>query len=270
VEIKEFQKKIWKYYKKDGRHDLLWRKTADPYKILVSEVMLQQTQVDRVIPKYKAFLKAFPTAKKLAEASNAEVLKLWSGLGYNRRALYLKRTAESIVKDFKGTFPKTAEELERLPGVGPYTARAIATFSYNASYILIETNIRTVFLYEFFPKEEHVSDIQVLSLIEATLPRRNPREWFWAVMDYGSHLKKTIPNPSRKSKHYIKQSTFAGSVRQMRGQILKILTSTGPQTRKKLASAISKKDQARFEKALDLLTADGFIIISPKGRIQIS
>ncbi len=203
------------HYKKHGRHSLPWRKTHDPYKILVSEVMLQQTQVDRVVPKYKAFIKKFPTASRLAEAKLADVLRLWSGLGYNRRAKYLHEAAKIMSRGF------ASGHLEELPGVGPYTAAAVRVFAFNKPEILIETNIRTVLLYHLFPKSEQVPDSKLVQYMIPLLKNQQPREWYAALMDYGSYLKSAHPNPSRRSKHHTKQSKFKGSDREIRGAILR-------------------------------------------------
>lgn len=267
-DIKAFQKKVLDFYTKEGRHDLPWRKTTDLYKILVSEIMLQQTQVDRVVPKYKAFLNAFPNAKALASAPLSEVLVLWSGLGYNRRALYLKRAAETVTTKWKGKFPKTAPELQSLPGVGPYTARAVAAFAYNSPDVFIETNIRRVFLHEFFPKSTDVPDAKLYPLIEAALDIQNPRVWYWALMDYGSHLKATVINPNRRSKHYTKQSKFDGSLRQMRGAILKVCTDAGKISKTKLLAQY-RDDRMRAKQALEGLVADGFVSIDTKNIVSV-
>ncbi len=161
-----FQKTILDWFAKNGRHDLPWRQTTNPYRILVSEMMLQQTQVDRVKEKYREFLKVFPVPKKLAEASPAEVLAVWKGLGYNRRALYLKRAAEMIMHDFAGRFPRKVLDIQKFPGVGPYTARAVAVFAFNQPCTFIETNIRRVFLHFFFADKENVSDTELIPCIE--------------------------------------------------------------------------------------------------------
>lgn len=216
-----FKKTVRTFYKTHGRHTLPWRKTTNPYRILVSEIMLQQTQVDRVVPYYKAFFKKFPTVKALAKAPLSDVLRMWQGLGYNRRAKMLHNAAKEVVNENKGRFPKTYEALVTLPGVGEYTAKAVRTFSYNEPEVVIETNIRTVFLHHFFPKSKKVSDEKLLPLIEETLDKKNPRDWYAALMDYGSHLKKTVPNPSRKSAHHTNQSPFKGSDREIRGAILR-------------------------------------------------
>lgn len=254
--IKEFKKEIYSYYVKHGRIHLPWRKTTDPYKILVSEIMLQQTQVERVIPKYKAFLKKFPTIKKLARATNSEVLALWSGLGYNRRAVNLKRAAEIIVKNYKGIFPKTKEELDLLPGVGPYTAGAICAFAYNTPEVFIETNIRTVFIHFFFKHTKKVSDKDIFLLIEKMVDIKNPKRWYSALMDYGSMLKIMYPNPSKKSTQYARQSRFKGSIREVRGSILRILLKNKKGTIRDFKKGF---DVDRVTKALEGLIKDSLI-----------
>lgn len=225
--IAQFQKTILDYHNKEGR-SFPWRKTRltggqapDPYAILVSEVMLQQTQAERVIPKYEAWMKTFPTAESLAKAKVTEVLKLWQGLGYNRRTLNLKRAAEMIVKEYGGVFPKTIEAIDALPGVGPYTAGAIAAFAFDMPSAFIETNIRTVYLHFFCKGKKKVSDTALLIRIERTLPKSNVREWYNALMDYGAMLKKKEGNANVRSAHYAKQSKFRGSRREVRGAILR-------------------------------------------------
>lgn len=230
----KFVSVVWKYYKAHGRLRLPWRNLPadrqgrlNPYRILVSEIMLQQTQVDRVIPKYKSFLKHFPTFKKLSEASLGDVLREWQGLGYNRRAKLLHECAKEITQKCRGrgAHPKSYDELMRLPGIGPYTAGAVMAFAYNEAVPIIETNIRTVFIHHFFPGDTDIPDKQLFQLTGIVLDRKNPREWYWALMDYGAHLKKTIGNQNQRSKHYAKQSTFKNSDRQIRGMILRALTA---------------------------------------------
>lgn len=222
-----FKKTVWSYYKKHGRN-LPWRDTRDPYKILVSEIMLQQTQVERVIPKYNSFIKKFPTVKKLADASLKDVLKEWQGLGYNRRGLYLKKAAEETVKNFNGKLPKDYQPLLSLPGIGPATAGDILAFAYNIPIPVIETNIRTVFLHHFFNDAscKQIHDKEILPIVEKTLDKKNPRDWYWALLDYGSYLKRTIGNQNSKSRHYLKQSPFRGSNRELRAKILKHILNT--------------------------------------------
>ena len=162
-----------------------WRTTRDPYSILVSEIMLQQTQVERVKTKYTEFLAAFPTIESLASSLLTDVLRTWQGLGYNRRAIALKRCAEEIVSRYSGQFPRDTAELETLPGIGPYTARAVAAFAFGMAEPLIETNIRTVFIHFFFHGRDRVSDREIMPLVARTLDRHNPREWYYALMDFG-------------------------------------------------------------------------------------
>jgi len=252
---KEFVRTVRQFYRKN-RRDLPWRETSDPYKILVSEVMLQQTQVSRVGKKYPEFLRVFPTVKKLASAPTSEVLKVWQGMGYNRRALALKRAAEGIVVEHKGKVPNNPELLEMLPGIGHYTARAIVAFAFNTPHVFIETNIRRVYIHHFFPRAKSVPDKKLLPLIEATLDRKNPREWYAALMDYGSTLPKTTLNPNRQSKHYVKQKPFKGSNREVRGKILKLLTAEGGKTLPALTKHIQYPSLADN---LAALAKEGFI-----------
>lgn len=225
--IQKFQEAVWNFFENEGRQTLPWRKTKNPYKIWVSEIMLQQTQVSRVVEKYKSFLKKFPTIESLAQSSQAEVLREWVGLGYNRRALFLKKGAEFVMKDLQGKFPKEVSKLETIPGIGHYTARAIATFAYNQKHVFVETNIRTVYFNHFFKNKETVHDKQVLEMVEKTLPEENFREWYWALMDYGSFLKKQGKGKNTQSRHYTKQSKFEGSDRQIRAAVVRYLTEKG-------------------------------------------
>ena len=218
-----FRNIVLKHYRRNRRY-FPWRKTANPYRILVSEVMLQQTQASRVVPKYNEFLKKFPTFKTLAEAPLRKVLRAWQGLGYNRRALSLQRTAREVMLRHKGKLPRDEHKLERLPGIGPYAARAVLAFAFNRPTVFLETNIRTVFIHHFFKTKRRVSDKEILPLATAALDRRNPRQWYAALMDYGAFLKKTEGNASRKSAHYKPQPPFRGSSRELRGQIIRALT----------------------------------------------
>lgn len=218
-----FGRRILEWYRTHGRHDLPWRKSRNPYNILVSEVMLQQTQISRVIEKYREFLLAFPSVRALARANARDVLVVWQGLGYNRRALYLQRAAYQIVKEHNGRFPRHVEKLEALPGIGPYTARAVAVFAWNAPEILLETNIRRVMLHFFFRDQDRVSDSQIEPLLQRMLHHKDPRIWYWALMDYGAGPLKKISNPNRRSKHYIKQTRFEGSRRYVRAKALSFL-----------------------------------------------
>ena len=201
---------------------MAWRQPPhDPYKILVSEIMLQQTQVSRVAQKYAEFLKRFQTAAVLARAPLADVLAVWNGLGYNRRAKFLWQAAAKIT-DFAENWPTTQAEWQKLPGVGPNTAGAVLAYAFNKPVAYLETNIRTVFLHHFFQGQVDVPDSAILALVTETLPA-NPREWYWALMDYGAFLKLTQGNLNKASRSYAKQSRFAGSLRQVRGEVLRQL-----------------------------------------------
>ncbi len=260
-EEKHFVKTVSKHYKTAGRHDLPWRKTTNPYHILVSEIMLQQTQVARVIPKYKEFLKQFPTVQRLSAAPLGEVLRAWQGLGYNRRAKFLKLAAEVVTNEHKGIWPKTYEEILRLPGIGSYTAGAVMNFAYNLPVPLIETNIRTVYIHHFFKDTEGVADNELLPIIERTLDTTNPRVWNWALMDYGSHLKETVGNVSRKSKAYQKQSNFKASNRYIRGIILRELTRCA-MTKTTLFKNLNSIEKERVQQQLESLEREGMVLIT--------
>ncbi len=220
--IRSFNHTIYLYYRAN-RRSFPWRKTRNPYHILVSEIMLQQTQTDRVLDKYTLFLKTFPNFRTLAQAPVSKVLKVWQGLGYNRRAISLHRIAQIVVKEYHGRLPKTVEKLMALPGIGHYTASAICAFAFNQPTAFIETNIRRVYLHFFFPRRKKVEDQEILAVVEKTVDKKNPREWYYALMDYGVMLKSLVPNPNRRSAHYTKQSKFEGSNRQIRGMILKAM-----------------------------------------------
>ncbi len=253
----EFRNLVLGHYGEAGR-DLPWRRTEDPYAILVSEVMLQQTQVPRVVPKYEAFLRAFPDVGSLATASLADVLAAWSGLGYNRRAKALRTAAGIIVAEHGGRVPGTLEGLTALPGIGYATAAQILAFAFGIALPFIETNVRTVYLHEFFGDAVDVPDAAIMPLVEATLDRGDPRTWYYALMDYGTHLKATVPNPSRRSAHHTRQSRFEGSDRQLRGALLRELTARPGQNATELADATGF-DPLRVEGILAALRAEGFL-----------
>ncbi len=263
--MEDFQSIVLEYYRKHGRHDLPWRLPGkngfDPYKIMVSELMLQQTQVQRVIPKYEAFMQEFPDVDSLADAPQKDVLVAWSGLGYNRRALYLQRAALAIKQDFGGNFPDDTKLLTTLPGVGKNTAGAIAAYAFNEPAAYIETNIRTVYLHHFFADQTAVSDKQIFEKVAETLDTENPRQWYWALMDYGSYLKQSIGNNTQRSKAYSRQSAFAGSRREIRGQIIRSLAG-GPKTSVQLISEINDD---RLSSVLNDLVAEKMIVKSPSG-----
>lgn len=253
--IDAFREVVLGFYREKAR-SLPWRETRDPWAILVSEVMLQQTQVDRVVPKYLSFLAAFPGPAALAAAPLAELLGLWSGLGYNRRALALRRAAEALAAAGASGPPDDEEGLLALPGVGPYTARAVLAFAYGRPSVFIETNIRTVFLYHFFPRSEKVGDALLEPLAAASLSREDPRSWYYALMDYGSALKREYGNPNARSAQYARQSPFEDSHRRIRGAILREL-GRGPSGRDELAARLPFARE-RVDKAIGELVAEGF------------
>ncbi|MBI3255467.1 MAG: A/G-specific adenine glycosylase [Candidatus Andersenbacteria bacterium] len=222
--IPAFQKHILGWYAKNQR-SMPWRQTRDPYKILVSEIMLQQTQVSRVIPKYKEFLAAFPTVQALAKAPEKKLLKVWAGLGYWRRARFLKETAKAVVKNHAGKFPKIPTELIELPGIGPYTAGALSCFAFNNPQAFIDTNIRRVYLHFFFADKKDVPDKEILPIAQKAVWLKDPRTWHYALFDYGAtELKDKSIN--KRSRHYAKQSDFTGSFRSFRAYALKHLLTT--------------------------------------------
>lgn len=215
--------------------DLPWRNTRDPYAIWISEVMLQQTQVARVLGRWESWLDEFPSVFALAEAPTASVLSAWQGMGYNRRALALKEAARLIAEERDGRFPSDARELCALPGIGPATAQGIRSFAFDLPGIYLETNVRTVFLHHLFPEAVSVPDRELKPLVEAACPGDavpfaaprdagdTPRSWYYALLDYGAELKKSVPNPSRRSREYARQSRFEGSHRQKRALVVRML-----------------------------------------------
>lgn len=258
MDMQEFQELIWQKGRELYR-PMPWREDTRPYYILVSELMLQQTQVDRVIPKFTAFIARFPDEATLAQASLGEVLTLWSGLGYNRRAKFLHDSAQKITTTHGGVFPDRYEDVLALPGVGPGTAGAIMTYAYSHAVAFIETNVRTVYFHHFFTDGEKVPDTELMPLLERTIDQLHPREFYWALMDYGTWLKKQGAGRILQSAHYKKQSPLKGSVREVRGQIVKQLT----------VKAMSINDlqrqyvgDDRFDTALAGLLRDGLVVQS--------
>jgi A/G-specific adenine glycosylase len=255
----EFQNLVIQYYV-DHQRSLPWRQpdaagTFDAYRIMVSEIMLQQTQVNRVIDKYQEFIACFPTSSILATAPLQDVLTVWQGLGYNRRGRFLRDAAVIITNRHHAQVPNTITDLVALPGIGPNTATAILVYAHNQPLAFIETNIRSVYLHHFFPGSDSVSDKEILRLVEQTMDQSNPREWYWALMDYGTYLKKTHGNPNLRSRHYAKQSRFEGSVRQVRGEILRRLTKH-PWEEMMLSQAI---EDERFAAVIEGLISDKLI-----------
>jgi A/G-specific adenine glycosylase len=273
-QINTFRQLVLDFYSAN-RRDLPWRQTTDPYSIMVSEIMLQQTQVDRVIPKYLSWIERFPASKILAESTLREVLSYWSGLGYNRRGQNLLRAAQVLESEhggsfesFKNTFNLKKDPLTSLPGIGPYTAAAIRAFAFSEPVIMIETNIRTVYIHHFFPKSQVVSDQELMPIIEATLDRDNPKNWYNALMDYGTHLKAGVGNLNRQSKSYTKQAAFAGSDRELRGKVIRYLIHNSPVDTYVLSTMFTH-DVKRFEKIIAQLTNEALIVLDENDRLLI-
>lgn len=252
---KDFQELVWQQGKQLFR-DMPWRQTTDPYYIMVSELMLQQTQVERVLPKYNAFIVTYPDVYALATASLSDVLAIWNGLGYNRRAKFLHDSAVKIVSDFEGKVPSSVQALMSLPGIGPNTAAAIGAYAFNLPVGFIETNIRTVYFQHFFADSHLVTDNELRRVVAETVDIEHPREWFWALMDYGSYLKKQGAALLDKSAHYKKQSALEGSTRQVRGQIIRALTKSAMSEVELREEVIADE---RFEQALAGVVKDGLV-----------
>ena len=256
--ILEFQQMVLSYYNNYGR-EMAWRDTTDPYLILVSEIMLQQTQVERVKIKFPEFIEAFPDFAALAAAPLDNVLSVWQGMGYNRRAIALQKCAVRVILEYCGILPADVDILTSFPGIGRATASSIAAFAFNLPVVFIETNIRRVFIHFFISGTDTVNDADLLPIVEQALYQKNPRVWYWALMDLGSALKKTVPNPNRRSVHYSKQSPFEGSDREIRGTIIRMLLAEPGMSEKQLL-AIRIEDPARIKKILAVLISEGFIV----------
>lgn len=268
-ELEQFKKTVWDFYRAN-RRDFPWRSDITPYRVLVSEVMLQQTQVSRGEIKYREFLEQFPDIRTLAGATTAQVLTAWQGLGYNRRALHLKKAAEAVVARYGGELPDDPAELVQLPGIGPYTAGAICAFAFNRPVVFIDTNIRRVYLHHFFHDQEGIADKELIELLHATLDRERPREWYSALMDYGSTLVALHKeNANKRSKHYARQSKFEGSLRQVRGKIVRLLTASPRGVAIEALPDTLGEDGERVQSALDGLAKDGLVRIA-RGRATLA
>ena len=267
--IPEFQRMVLSHYEQSGRHDMPWRHTTDPYCILVSEIMLQQTQVERVAIKYPEFIAAFPDFITLAGAPLADILRVWQGMGYNRRAIALQACAARVTGEYAGVLPSDVETLATFPGIGHATASSIAAFAFNLPVVFIETNIRRVFIHYFFTDTTPVRDDEILPLVAQALFRKDPRVWYWALMDLGTVLKKSVPNPNRRSVHYTKQPAFEGSDRRIRGLILKLLLSRGEMTPPAIIRELGE-DRSRILKILAGLEAEGFLARKGKKMALVS
>ncbi len=249
--VAAFRRAVYSHFAKAGRH-LPWRKKVTPYRTFVSEIMLQQTQVPRAAEFFPRFIKRFPGWKRLAEAELKEVLAVWQGLGYNRRARFLHEAAKRVTGEFKGRLPDDPALLATLPGIGKATAASIAAFGFNRPAVFIETNIRAVFIHHYFPTRKSVTDADLLPLVERALDRKNPRRWYSALMDYGTALKRLHGNPARRSAHHVRQPGFEGSSRQARGALVRCLAAS---KRGMAVTALAKKTSLNENRTAELLAA---------------
>ncbi len=256
--VERFRAVVFSYHATPGR-TMPWRETCDPYEVLVSEVMLQQTQVARVMERYPRFLDAFFDVGALARAPLSEVLGLWRGLGYNRRAVALHAAAAAIVDDHGGRIPDDVDVLQQLPGVGPATAAGVAAFAYGRPSVYVETNVRTVVLHCLMPDATDVPETRVRELVALTLDERDPRTWYYALMDLGAELKRRHPNPSRRSRGHRAQGPFEGSNRQLRGRTLRAVLDGGVLTPDELAGRLSVTE-IEAVRVLSELAGEGFIV----------
>jgi len=254
-----FKTLIWDFYRKNKRQ-FAWRNAQDPYAIVVSEIMLQQTQTYRVEQKFKDFAKKFSNFYELAQSPLISVLEAWQGLGYNRRGKFLHQIAQKVMSEYDGILPDSPDILITFPGLGHATASSICAFAFNKPTVFIETNIRTVFIHHFFQDNiTAISDKDLLPIVAATLDHANPREWYYALMDYGVFLKKLVPNPSRRSSHYTKQSRFEGSDRQIRGAIVRLLIKDELVSQEHLITAFTGEDLSRVKRIVEQLIKEGLI-----------
>ena len=265
--VEEFRRIIYQYYA-EHRRKMPWRVSRNPYHILVSEIMLQQTQVGRVLAKYEEFTSRFPDFDSVSKASLPEILGVWQGLGYNRRAIALQKICRLVVTEYGGVLPGSTETLQTFPGIGPATAGAICAFAFNQPAVFIETNIRRVFIHFFFPNKSEIKDKEILPLVEGTLDTRNPRTWYHALMDYGAMLKNEEYNPNRRSAHYNRQAPFQGSNREIRGLILKTLLEKAELREGELVRSVGKSPK-RVQPIITQLTKEGFLVRAGN-RLKIS
>jgi len=255
--IKTFQNIIYSYFKQYGR-DFPFRKEINPYNVVISEMMLQQTQTNRVAEKFERFIQEFPNFQSLANAPLNDVLKVWQGLGYNRRAVALKTIAINVVNEYDGILPADVELLKSFPQIGHNTASSIVAFAFNMPTFFIEVNIRRVYIYFFFPGKSAIQDNDIMPLVRKTLDRSKVRKWYYALMDYGVMLKRTHPELNKKSAHYRKQSKFKGSNREIRGKILKLLIENENLTKPEILRELEINSK-KLNEILNLLIKEGFI-----------
>lgn len=258
-------------YKIAAQHPRLlpWRISPSPYSVFVSELMLQQTQAIRVAEKFAQFIDAFPDFINLAKADFSNVLRHWVGLGYNRRALFLHKSAQIIASNYRGILPADPTQLRQLPGIGPATAHAICAFAFNMPVVYLETNIRAVYIHAFFPDNHIVDDKDLLPLAHHCLDRKNPSRWYNALMDAGVVIKQLHRNPARKSRGYRRQGKFSGSWRQLRGRILNLITAKGTVREDELLHQF-KEQPDTIQHCLVELSLEGFLVKDINGNYTIA
>jgi A/G-specific adenine glycosylase len=267
--VRNFLEVLSSWYKKHKRGDLPWRQKSflSPYAIVASEVMLQQTQVSRVISYFLRWMEVFPDVYALSNADLHIVLQNWQGLGYNNRGMRLQKMAQQIVSEYSGVFPEEKPQLEKLPGLGPYTAGAVMAFAYNKKSVFIETNIRRVIIHRFFADATlPISDKDIMAIVESLLDvceeyGFDARNFYWAMMDYGSHMKSSLKeNPNRKSTTYTKQSAFKGSFREKRSAVLRYLLDKKQATEDELFDIFQQWSQEDILDAVNALVRDGLVV----------
>ncbi len=264
-DIEKFQQEILEWWGENAR-ELPWREDPTQYHVLVSEIMLQQTQVSRVVPKYLEFIEQFPTIEALANAETAHLLRVWSGLGYNRRALWLREAAKGIVE--RGEFPEREEELRMLKGIGPYTSRSILIFAFNRDLATVDTNIRRVLIASGFASED-MTETQIQEIAERTLPEGKSSDWHNALMDYGSMV---LTSDSTGITPRYSQSRYSGSSREIRGLVIQLMIEHDEMTLSHLSSEVGKRnlDTGELSEIVEQLVNEGFLTCSNSGILSIA
>jgi A/G-specific adenine glycosylase len=265
--VRRFQRLIWQFFSAHGR-SFAWRRSRDPYQILVSEIMLQQTQTVRVAERFDEFLQLFPTVQDLAKASQASVIRAWQGLGYYRRAKNLHLAAKAICLKHRGKVPRDPQALVALPGIGAYTAAAVAVFAFRTAVPMVETNIRAVYLFTFCRGRTHVGDREIATLVERTCDARRCREWFYALMDLGVELKRYRPGINHRSKHHVTQTPFKGSDREVAAQVLRVIISRTRAIQDDQLYREVSADSEQVKRAIERLLKDSLIQRSPSGGLR--
>ena len=263
-DVVAFQKKVMNWWAENAR-DLPWRRDPSPYNVLVSEIMLQQTQVSRVVLKFDEFMKEFQTIESLAKTNIKHLLKVWSGLGYNRRAIWLKEAAKQIVE--RGEFPQSVKELQELKGIGPYTSRSVLIFAFNKDLAAVDTNIRRILIASGFA-DETMSDRQLQPIAETVLLRGRSRDWHNALMDYGSLV---LTSSKTNISPVTKQSCYEGSSRQVRGAVIRALTASDEIELENLMGLLDcEANETELIKIINKLVSDGMVEIVSDQRYRIA